>query len=251
MIYITGDTHADYTRFKTANFPEQKSMTKEDFIIVCGDFGIWEDTKEQNFWWDWLDAKPFTTLFITGNHSNYDLLKTYPVGSWHGGKVQFIRPSVIHLMRGQFFDLNGLSFFTMGGASCHDIQGGVLEPDDPNFKAKLRRARMVGLPFRVNHISWWKEELPSEEEYAEARRNLDAHGWKADCIVTHCCPTSLIAEAGDPTYKADALSDFLEEISRKADFRWWFFGHYHDNHIFRQKYVLLYEQIVALPQKII
>ena len=39
MIFITGDTHGDFTRFSSENFPEQKSMSTEDIAIVCGDFG--------------------------------------------------------------------------------------------------------------------------------------------------------------------------------------------------------------------
>ena len=39
MIYITGDCHADFTRFNTENFPEQAEMTKDDYVIICGDFG--------------------------------------------------------------------------------------------------------------------------------------------------------------------------------------------------------------------
>ena len=49
MIYITGDTHGDFRRFSTDIFPEQKEMTKDDFVIICGDFGgIWcqEDNKK-------------------------------------------------------------------------------------------------------------------------------------------------------------------------------------------------------------
>jgi predicted phosphodiesterase len=249
MIFITGDTHGDYRRFNTEYFPEQKKLTKSDYVVICGDFGIWDRSREQAYWLDWLQKKPFTTLFVTGNHSNYDLLKEYPVSRWHGGKVQFIRPSVIHLMRGQFFDLDGKSFFTMGGASCHDVQGGILDRDDPNFKAKLQRARKIGLPFRINHLSWWKEELPSQEEYEEARLNLEKHGWKADCVITHCCPTSLIADAGNSTYSADALTDFLEEVKEKLDFTWWFFGHYHDNAVFHRRFILLYEQILSLPRQ--
>ena len=34
MVYITGDTHAVFNRFNTKNFPEQKEMTKDDFVIV-------------------------------------------------------------------------------------------------------------------------------------------------------------------------------------------------------------------------
>ena len=61
----------------------------------------------------------------------------------------------------------------MGGASSHDIQGGILEPDDPQFLSKFHMLEARGAPFRVNHRSWWREELPSPEEYLEARRNLD------------------------------------------------------------------------------
>ena len=128
MIYITGDCHADFSRLSTDNFPEQKEMTKDDYVIICGDFGgVWnKDTENPREKWDmeWLDSKPFTTLFVDGNHENFDRLYAYPVEEWHGGKVHKIRDSVIHLMRGQIFEIDGRSFFTFGGASSHDIQGG-------------------------------------------------------------------------------------------------------------------------------
>ena len=38
-IFITGDTHGDFARFKKGNFPEQAELTKEDYVIICGDFG--------------------------------------------------------------------------------------------------------------------------------------------------------------------------------------------------------------------
>ena len=31
MIYITGDCHADWRKFSTESFPEQKDMTRDDF----------------------------------------------------------------------------------------------------------------------------------------------------------------------------------------------------------------------------
>lgn len=116
MIFITGDTHGDFTRFSSENFPEQKDMTKEDFVIICGDFGgVWDGSRRERYWLDWLEDKPFTTLFVSGNHENYDLLAGYPVEHWHGGKVQPIRASLLHLTRGQFFQIGGKRIFTMGG----------------------------------------------------------------------------------------------------------------------------------------
>ncbi len=143
MIYITGDCHQDFGRFNTGIFPEQKEMTKDDYVIVCGDFGgVWNrggENKEEKHLMDWLEGKPFTTLFVDGNHENFDRLYAYPVEEWHGGKVHKIRPTVIHMMRGQVFAIDGKSVFTFGGASSHDIDGGILEPEDPDFKRKKRK----------------------------------------------------------------------------------------------------------------
>lgn len=46
MVYITGDCHAGRTKFSTENFPEQKDMTRNDFVIVCGDFGHYHDNQQ-------------------------------------------------------------------------------------------------------------------------------------------------------------------------------------------------------------
>lgn len=245
-IFITGDTHGDFTRFKREIFFEQEGLTKEDFLIVCGDFGIWDDSASEHYWLDWLDEEPFTTLFVSGNHENYELLSTFPVAEWHGGRVQFIRPSVIHLMRGQIYDICGNRFFTMGGARSHDISDGILEPDDPFYRQKVRRLRARGALYRVNHISWWKEELPNKEEYEVALGNLDKVGWSVDYIVTHCCPTGIQDILSGGLYQKDPLTDFFEDIRQRCQFKCWFFGHYHDNRPIVGKYALLYEQIIEV-----
>lgn len=249
MIYVTGDCHAKFDKFDTEAFPQQKDMTKDDFAMICGDFGgVWAKTPEQEHGLDWLEEKPFTTLFVDGNHENYDLLATYPVQDWHGGKVQFIRPSVIHLMRGQVYDIKGKTFFTMGGASSHDISGGILDPNDPNFEKIYFLARITGQMVRVNHYSWWKEELPSEEEYETARKALDKVNWNIDYILTHCAPTSMETILGHGKYQSDHLTDILDEVYQKAKFRHWYFGHYHKNTRLNEKMTLLYGDIVPLEE---
>lgn len=57
MIYITGDCHADWSRFSADSFPEQKEMTRDDYVIVCGDFGIWHSNNTEKWWLDWLSKK--------------------------------------------------------------------------------------------------------------------------------------------------------------------------------------------------
>ena len=42
MIFVTGDCHSEFQKLSTAAFPEQREMTKDDIVIICGDFGaVW------------------------------------------------------------------------------------------------------------------------------------------------------------------------------------------------------------------
>ena len=250
MIYITGDCHRNFSRFNTRSFPEQKEMTKDDYVIICGDFGgVWDkngESKEETMLLDWLDCKSFTTLVVDGNHENFDRLYQYPVEEWNGGKIHRIRPSVIHLMRGQIFTIDSKKIFTFGGASSHDIDGGILEPDDPDFKRKKRILDKGWRPYRINHLSWWKEELPSEEEMSEGYKNLLEHNNTVDFIVSHCCASSTLVLIGHGMYEPDVLNSYLEEIRQRVSFKKWFFGHYHDNRNVNSQEILLYEQIIRI-----
>lgn len=249
MIFVTGDCHGDCSRLGRKTFRIGKELTKSDYIIILGDFGLIFDyhgeSAEEKFWLNWLEEQPWTTLFIDGNHENFDRLNQYPVEEWNGGKVHFIRPSVIHLMRGEIFDIDGNSFLAMGGAASHDIKDGILEPDDPNYKEKYRR--MIKDPFclfRVNHRSWWKEEIPSAEERSNALKNLADRNFKVDYILSHEAPASDVALVGRGLFKPDEYSTFLEnEIRAKTEYKHWFFGHYHIDHRVNEKETFMYESI--------
>lgn len=41
-VYITGDCHGEWIKLR--QFSILRELTEDDFIIVCGDFGIWNDT---------------------------------------------------------------------------------------------------------------------------------------------------------------------------------------------------------------
>ena len=136
--------------------------------------------------------------------------------------------------------------FSFGGASSHDISGGILEPDDPEFKKKKKELDKGWKPYRINHISWWEQELPSEEEMEEGRRNLQKNGNKVDFIVTHCCAASTLVFVGQRSYQQDKLNSYFEELHQKVKFQKWFFGHYHDNRNVNAQEILLYEQIIRI-----
>ena len=250
MIYITGDCHGNFERFNTDIFPEQLEMNKEDYVIICGDFGgIWDksgDSKKEAMILNQLECKSYTTLFVDGNHENFDRLSDYPVDTWNGGKVHKIRPSVIHLMRGQIFEIDGKSIFTFGGASSHDITGGILDPMDPKYGKKKKQLNRDKVPYRINHVSWWEEELPSEAEMMVGCRNLEKHDNTVDYIVTHCCASSTQLLLGGTAFKPDRETDYFEKILHKVKFKKWFFGHYHNNRNVSDREILLYEQIIRI-----
>lgn len=225
-------------------------MTKDDYVIICGDFGIWDNSNREEYNLNWLDDKPFATLFVSGNHENHEIFDSLPVKEWHGGKVNFVRPSVIHLMRGQVFNIEDKTFFTFGGASSHDISAGILEPDDPNFKDK--KERLDKAPFalyRINHVSWWERELPSEGEMQERLDNLQKHDNKVDYIITHSPYTSLLRQmdGGSGLYKSNYLTDYLQKIKQIVDYKQFFFGHMHCNQTYYwDRSSCLYEQIIRI-----
>ena len=69
-IYITGDTHIpmDIDKLSARRFREQKEMDKNDYVIICGDFGgVWDGSQRDRYWLNWLQKKRFTTLYAWGN----------------------------------------------------------------------------------------------------------------------------------------------------------------------------------------
>ena len=250
-IYLTGDTHGDFSRFAPDAFPDQENLSKQDYMIICGDFGgVWDDSPEERRQLNHLDALPFTTLFISGNHENFDLLASYPMETWRGGQVRVIRPSVRLLTRGQIFDLSGKKFFTMGGASSRKIP--ILKPDDCLSHAKSRLYDILKRPYWIERVNWWPDEMPNELEYQSARENLDASQWRVDYIITHCAPTSIqnlldLRKANAKgSYLPNKFTDFLDEIKTRSRFRLWFLGHYHGNAMLENQFLILYDRIVRL-----
>ena len=119
MIYVTGDTHGDFSRLL-----DDVPMQKGDTLIICGDFGIWDNNAREQNWMKFLADREYTVTFVDGNHSNFDRLDNeFEVIDFHGGKAHKINDNVYHLMRGYVFEFEGKKFFTFGGARSHDIWG--------------------------------------------------------------------------------------------------------------------------------
>lgn len=247
MVYVTGDCHADFKRFSAKEFPDQKEMTRDDVVIVCGDFGLWNKCDEEDWWLNWLNRKSFTTVFVDGNHENFDRLYSdeFKIVDFHGGKAHKIRSHIYHLMRGYIFEFDGKKFWAFGGAQSHDIQDGILDrdnyPDNESFLADVKLHSLFGMRFRINHVSWWEQELPTKDEMDFGIKQLEANNNEVDYIITHCCPQEIATING--FRGADIETMFFNDIARKIKFNRWYFGHYHDNRQTYGKFIMLYNNI--------
>ena len=208
-IYVTGDMHGERSRVVQID----KELNMGDYLIVCGDWGyIFHNTFEERRFLEDLEARPYTILFVDGNHENFAALYEYPEEEWNGGKIHRIKKNIIHLCRGQVFQIEGLKFFAFGGGYSLD-----------------RASRIPG-------VSWWKEELPDLTEYEEGKKNLERHGWSVDYILTHTVNAESIkvlaaldrySEIKPFSTDEAPLNFYLEEIRDMVEYKQWFFGHFH------------------------
>lgn len=252
MISLTGDIHGDrevfikpqyseYTYLDDRNdhfddwqiAPAFSHLSKEDTVIVCGDFGyIWTGSQDEEAFLDALSRKiPFKLLFVDGNHENFDLLYQYPEMNWCGGRIHYVRQNVYHLMRGEIFEIDGFKVFALGGAASTDTM------------------------YRVPGVSWWPQEVPTYGEIEHARANLKKHDNCVDLIVTHAVRVEIARRYRGTNYKETfsdhAFTDFLEEIAVNVEHKAWVHGHYHVNQRLDHpigRFQCLYDEVISVNE---
>ncbi len=223
MICVTGDTHGDQVLWDACI---NNSLNDGDTIIVLGDFGFgFFDGRywSEEMFYDYLAEQKYTVLFIDGNHENFDKLNTYPVGQWNGGRVQFIRKNVIHLMRGEIYDVDGRKIFCLGG-------GYSLDRD-----------------YRVPGRSWWPQEMPDDREYKNATEKLEASDFKVDYVLTHTAPADTVEYMArlnlgikNTVVEEFPLTGYLQWVVEKVSYGKWYFGHFHiDAELWCNQYAVL------------
>jgi len=205
-IYITGDIHGNPMRLSYKKFPEGRELTAEDFVIIAGDFGIiWarKPDREELYKLKWLEERPWTTLFIDGNHENFERLNSLPIEEKFGGKVGIVRKNVFHLKRGEIYDLAGQSFFCFGGAMSLDRD------------------------WRVSGVSYWEEEVPNCAEMDYGLEQLNKVNNKVDYVISHAPPLALLKVLNGEERLIDPTAKYLDHVANMTSFKKWYFGHMH------------------------
>lgn len=90
MIYITGDCHSNFERFNTRNFPEQKEMTKDDYVI---DRISWPGKKEKPFVFESWENRDYSKVV----HA----IKKYIENREKRDSVKILEELVIHITNGE------------------------------------------------------------------------------------------------------------------------------------------------------
>jgi len=240
MIYITGDTHGNFQRLSSKQFKEGKELTKDDYLIICGDFAlVWSpiisngNTKtrgEEPYWRKWLDDKPWTTLFIDGNHENHTRLAACESIKMFGGTVGHVSKSIYHLRRGEIYEIEGKKIFCFGGG--HSIDKADRKPD----------------------ITWWEAEMPTSAEYEHGFKQLETAGNNVDYIITHSCSHDMFhklqcfypREFNNKINGEDALRMYFNILEERTQFKMWFFGHMHVDVMLDDKHMAMYNNIVPI-----
>lgn len=225
MIYVTGDMHGAENRFYDK---EWRKLRAGDILIICGDFGyIWDGGKFEKEIVEYLGSRKFTVAFVDGTHENFDKINACRETYWKGGMVHRIHGNLLHLMRGQIFNIEGKKIFTFGGG----------ESTDKDIRAEK------GL--------YWKEELPTPREMALGAAKLDEVGCKVDYIITHEPPknvkSAMLMREGSAD-RINKLNGYFEEIGDGCDFKKWYFGSLHEDRVVTPRHTCVFNKIIPLSE---
>lgn len=218
MIYVTGDLHGDIDRFKSK---AMRVLKKNDYLIVCGDFGfLWDGSKKEKSLLKWIGKRRYHVLFIDGTHDNLDLLADYPLAEWNGGQVREISGRLKYLCRGQVFRLEDSAVFAFGGGESKDSDH--------------------------REGSWWSAELPTQEELETARTSLSRVDGHVDYIITHQCSRQIKTFLTMNDNDVNVLDTFFDEVRERCKYKRWFFGSYHINKVIPPREVALYDAVIPI-----
>ena len=220
LVYVTGDMHGDENRLYDKSI---RKLKEGDTLIICGDFGfIWTGDEKEKKLLEYLGSRKFNVCFLDGTHENYDQLNKYRETYWRGGRVHRVHGNLYHMCRGQIFNIEGMRFFTFGGGESPDKE------------------------LRTEHETWWRDELPTQEEMNEGKESLNDVDNQVDVILSHEPPSlvksSILLRLGK-TDRINKLNAYLDEINRSCKFKQWYFGSMHEDRIITPNHICVFNEL--------
>ena len=229
-VFLTGDCHCniDWTSLVMFCRDNADTLTKDDLIVVLGDFGaFWTShgkTKEERKVLRFYEKAPCQIAFVEGNHENFPVINSFPIETRWGGTVGVGHTNVYHLKRGQIYTWGKSKVFTFGGGDSLDKE------------------------YRIPFLHWWPEEQPSAKEMDFALENLEKHNNSVDYILTHDLPRDILKDIfGSGAGNKSTISKFFDVIWTQTKFYRWFAGHVHrELTLAHGKVFTLYNNVIEL-----
>lgn len=205
MIYITGDTHRDFSRLYNLKSKE------DDMLIVLGDAGINYCLNEDDISYkEYLKRFKLNLFCIRGNHEERpENINTYKEIEMFGGKVSIEEdyPNLIFAKDGEVYNIDGKSVLVIGGAYSVDKEYRLL----------------------YGH-KWFKDEQLTKEEMNNILEKV--RGKHFNIILTHTCPykyepREVFMQGLDQSKVDKSMEHFLDKIEENISYDKWYCGHYH------------------------
>lgn len=217
--FITGDTHGDFSRFKTYN--KIFNNTKENNIIILGDAGF-------NYLLDERDSHvknkisklyKFRIYCVRGNHEARpqnvkDMILIYDDRVDGYVWMQEKWPSIRYFQDYGIYTINGYKVAVIGGAYSVD-----------------KYWRLDGRPEDTDvWTGWFKDEQLTKSEMELAEKMICTN--PVDIILSHTCPYAwepidLFLSRVDQSMVDKTMEHWMDKIAREASFSLWCWGHYH------------------------
>ena len=211
MIYITGDTHGDFSRVDM--LCDIGETTKDDILIVLGDAGInyYGGPKDEKLKAK-LQSLPITIFSIHGNHERRPYtLPYYKEVKWCGGIVyrEDAYPNILFAKDGEIYDFNGVQTIAIGGAYSVDKE------------------------YRIQKgWGWWPDEQPSDEIKARVEKALAEKENRIDVVLSHTTPLKyepkeMFLSCIDQSEVDKSTEIWLDKIEETIEYKKWYCGHFH------------------------
>jgi hypothetical protein len=209
------------------------------YHIIPGDGGaLWPNSKESDYWFEWLSMKPFITLVLPGNHEPYPVIydeqRKVPcaaagITGASNASLYKVYDNAFYFRRNCEYRIEGMKLLVLGGALSIDQD------------------------MREPYESWWPEELLSPQEEQELLSSTK--GKTYDAVLAHTAPFSQLPDIfenrnfNDSGYPVDPTTQIYDRLIESVGCRDWYFGHFHrnkDKTIKGISYHCLYKRIMLL-----
>lgn len=198
-IMFVGDVHGEFEALKFI-INEKNKENKIDAVIVCGDYGIWNDFKIDNVPKCYDLNLDIPVYFVDGNHDNHSELDKY-----EKGKIHNVIGNLFYCSFGSTLTIANYTYLFCGGALSIDKH------------------------LRKEGVSWWPTECINEDDMNYLPN------CRVDAVVSHTAPFEIcrkICENEFWSYNSkklhnDPSSKFLDKILEQYNPYNWYFGHWH------------------------